>query len=280
MSELVKAALLGLVEGITEFLPISSTGHLIVASRLLELNDSAGALVVVIQLGAVLAVLWFYRRDLGDRLRHPRQNLAFLGMMAVATAPAALLGFFLAEFIKSVLFDPTVVGWALVGGGVLLWLVDSRPRPMESPDLEISSTGFVDAPGPAGLETVGWRRAAVIGVAQVFALIPGISRSGATIIGGLTSGLDRETATSFSFYLALPILGGATIYDLSRGAATISASGQTGIYLIGVAVGFVTAYLAIGWLLKYVASHDFRVFAVYRVVIGVIVLTMASSGAL
>ncbi len=278
MIELLKAALLGLVEGVTEFLPISSTGHLIVVSRLLGLRDSAGSLVVVIQLGAVLAVLWFYRSDLAARIRHPRQNLVFLGMMAVATAPAALLGFFLQDFIKSVLFDPVVVGWALVGGGLLLWLADSRPHPTDSPDVEISSTGFVDAPGPAGLETIGWLRAAVIGAAQVLALIPGVSRSGATIIGGLGAGLDRETATSFSFYLAIPILGGATIYDLMGSASTISASGQAGIYVVGVIVGFVTSYLVIGWLLRYVASHNFRIFAVYRLAIGAIILVMASVG--
>lgn len=267
MNEFLQAALLGLVEGVTEFLPVSSTGHLIVASELLGFRDSGGTFEIVIQLGAVLAVAWFYRQDLWLRLRTLSSSAVtrhFALNVIIACLPAALLGFALKDVITGVLFSPAVVGASLILGGLVLWWVD-RPKP---PSGEVA----LGHDGPRGLDAISTRQALLIGLAQTVALIPGVSRSGSSIVGGLLTGLDRPTATAFSFYLAIPVLGGATLYELLDNLGEIMASGQTGVYATGLAVSFVTALLAVSWLLRYIAHHDFRGFALYRVVVGLLIL--------
>lgn len=272
MNEPLQASLLGIVEGVTEFLPISSTGHLIVASSLLGFQDSGGTFEIVIQLGAVLAVVWFYRHDLWSRLRATPSNLAvgrFWLSVIVACLPAAVLGFALQEFITRVLFSPMVVAFSLILGGLVLGWVD-RPRPIETDNPDPSP------PVASGLDAIRPTQALLIGLAQTVALIPGVSRSGSSIVGGLLTGLDRPTATAFSFYLAIPVLGGATLFKLLQNLRQIMASGQLGIFAIGLGVAFITALLTVRWLLRYVSRHDFRLFALYRILAGLLILVWAN----
>jgi undecaprenyl-diphosphatase len=229
--------------------------------------ETAGASIeIVIQLGAVLAVVWFYRADLRSRLvdlREPDRDTGFWVRLAVAAAPAMTVAFLFGDVIMDVLFTPAVVASALIVGGVVLWLVD---RHVAEPSPRAAT---------ASLDAVSLRQALLIGVVQVLALIPGTSRSASSIVGGLLGGLDRPTATAFSFYLALPTLGGATLYELVRNLGTLLEDGDLFLLIVGIVVAFVTALLAIGWLLRYVSGHDFRWFALYRVVLGVIVLVLA-----
>lgn len=282
MLELLKAAVLGLVEGITEFLPISSTGHLIVSSKLIGAEDSGGTFELVIQLGAVLAVAWFYRHDLVTRIRAGRSSGRFWLMLLLAVLPAGIVGWLLGDWIKSMLFSPVTVGVALIVGGVVLWLIERTPHRETSPDVDIEPGGILDldAAGPGGLDAIQPGQAIRIGLIQLASFVPGVSRSGATIVGGLLTGLDRETATVFSFYLALPTLGAATVFDLLRNLDEITAGGQTGRFAVGIVVAFLTALASIGWLLQYVSSHDFRPFAKYRIVVGTLILGLVAAGVL
>ena len=264
--ELIAIVILGILEGITEFLPISSTGHLIVATEAMGLDSIGATVEIVIQLGAVLAVFWLYRADLGARigdLRRPDRDLRFWVRLAVAAVPAMAVGFLLSDLITEVLFTPAVVATALIVGGVVLWLVD-RYVPER-----------VEGQSTASLDTMTMRQAVLIGLLQVLALIPGTSRSASSIVGGLLGGLDRPTATAFSFYLALPTLGGATLYVLLKNLGTLLDSGDLPILVVGIVVAFVTALVAMRWLLGYVAGHDFRWFALYRVVLGIVILVTA-----
>lgn len=269
MFTLVEAVILGIVEGLTEFLPISSTGHLIVAARALGV-EGGGTFEIVIQLGAVLAVAWFFRKDLMTRLRGP---LRFWGILGIGFLPVAVVGLAVGDAIKKALFNTTTVGLALLVGGILLWWAESHPA--ESPRPESA-----DIDRGAGLDGIGVGRALRIGLVQVLALIPGMSRSGATIIGGLLVGLDRKTATTFSFYLAIPTLGSATLYDLVRNLDSIIGRGQSSEYAVGIGVAFVAAYGSIGWLLGYVSRHDFKPFAIYRILAGSAVIALGVAGIL
>lgn len=202
MSNPFSAALLGVVEGVTEFLPISSTGHLIVAADLIRF-DAAVAFEIIIQLGAVLAVIWFYHQQLLEQARqlpHDRGLQRFWLNIVLAFIPAAIVGLLLGDYIERVLFSPHVVAVSLIIGGLVLWIIESVPRqPVAHEALQITA-----------------RQALIVGLAQLAALIPGVSRSGATIVGGMLSGLNRPAATEFSFYLAIPTLGAATLYSLAK----------------------------------------------------------------
>ena len=259
MLELLKALLLGIVEGISEFLPISSTGHLIVVSDLINFERSlGGTFELFIQFGAVLAVVVFYARDLLAQAKAvPRDRAVqrFWLNIVIAVLPAGILGLLVRDWIKEKLFSPAVIAPALVLGGVILILVERREH-------KGGTTDLVD---------VTPRQALIIGLAQVLALIPGTSRSGASIVGGLLSGLDRRTATAFSFYLAIPTLGGATVLDLLMSLDLVNRQDVLNL-LVGTAVSFAVALLAIGWLLHYVSRNDFKSFGVYRIVIGLVVL--------
>ena len=253
---LVQALILGVVEGLTEFLPISSTGHLILAGDLLGFSDErAKVFDVAIQSGAMLAVVWEYRR------RFFVVDVALWRNLAVAFAPAAAIGLALGGAIKSHLFAPVPVALAFIVGGVIILWVERRPR----------------APRIESTQAMGWRDALLVGFAQCFALIPGTSRSGATIIGGMLFGLSRPAATEFSFFLAVPTLFAAGGYDLWTHRAMLSAD-DLGMVAAGAAVSFVCAFAVIRWLVRYVATHDFRPFAWYRIAFGLVVLATAWGG--
>ena len=254
----IVAAILGVVEGITEFLPISSTGHLIVASDLLKFEDSKGVFEIVIQLGAVLAVIWLYHKELLTQARTVASDAgvrSFWLAIVVAFIPAAILGFLFDDFITSVLFSPLVVAVSLIVGGIILWLVEG---------MEHRST-------TTKLKDISLFQALGVGCVQVLAMIPGVSRSGATIVGGLLTGLDRPLATTFSFYLAMPTLGAATLYSLLKSFSDLSSDMITSL-LIGMVVAFVVSLMVMRWLLRFVASNSFRSFAVYRIIAGVVLL--------
>lgn len=271
--DLLQAFILGVVEGITEFLPISSTGHLLVTSQAIGAANTAGTFEIVIQAGAVLAVLLFYRKQLLERaLAFPASWHArrFWFTLLAAFMPAAVVGLLFDDYLDALLGDPhlnaRVVAIALIVGGVILWLVDRKGH----------SEG--EEPVPADtFRVISFRQALLIGLAQCLALVPGVSRSGATIVGGLLTGLSRREATEFSFYLALPTLGAATGYTLLKNFDKLVQVGSVGSLLVGTVVAFITSLLAMGWLLRYVSGHDFRGFAVYRVVAGVLILLWAQA---
>ena len=256
MIELVYALILGVVEGITEFLPISSTGHLILASALLGATDERWKVFnIVIQTGAMLAVVWEYRA------RFFRIDIALYRNLIVAFIPAAVVGLAFSKFIKAHLFHAVPVALAFIVGGVIILLVERRsftPRVEET-------------------RAMTWLDALKVGVAQCFALIPGTSRSGATIVGGMLFGLSRRAATEFSFFLAVPTLVAAGGYDLFKNRALLSAH-DAPIFGIGLVVAFVSAFVVIRWLIRYVATHDFKPFAWYRIAFGLLVLLTAWTG--
>ena len=249
-ANLLHALILGLVEGITEFLPISSTGHLILAGTLLGFADErAGVFFVAIQTGAMLAVVWEYRA------RFFRIDPALYRNLIVAFIPAAVLGLLFSKYIKSYLFHAVPVAIAFIVGGVIILFVEKssfKPR--------IQNT-----------RAMSWLDALKVGFAQCFALIPGTSRSGATIIGGMLFGLSRPAATEFSFFLAVPTLCAAGAYDLWKNRALFSAD-DLGMFAVGLSVSFASAFIVIRWLIRYVATHDFRPFAWYRIAFGILVL--------
>ncbi|HKY31697.1 MAG TPA: undecaprenyl-diphosphate phosphatase [Candidatus Polarisedimenticolia bacterium] len=254
--------LLGVIEGITEFLPISSTGHLIVAGHLLGFTGpQAETFEIVIQLGAILAVVWEFRRHLfsvaaGALGLQPLAGSRELAVnLAIAFLPAAVAGALLHGAIKELLFGPVTVAWALVGGGVAMLAIEaSAPR--------IRTTSLMEVP---------WRSALLIGLAQTVSLFPGVSRAAATIMGGMLAGLDRTTATQFSFYLAIPTMMAATVYDLSKSWSLLS-RGDLAFLALGFAAAFVSALLAVRALVRYVSLYDFRPFAWYRIALGLATL--------
>jgi undecaprenyl-diphosphatase len=263
MDEWWKAVLLGFVEGLTEFLPISSTGHLLVIADMLRFDGSVGGTFeIFIQLGAVLAVLGFYARDLLSQAlalpRDPSTRRFWLGV-AIAFVPAAVIGLALHDWIKRVLFvSPTVIAWSLIVGGLIFLVVERLPqRPVTTSDVT----------------QISLRQAFGIGVAQVCALVPGVSRSGATIIGGMLAGLDRQSATSFSFYLALPTLGAATLVDLYGSLDQLAPEDLVRL-IVGTTISLIVAWASIGWLLRYVARHTFVPFGLYRIAAGVLILAL------
>src|SRR5262245_17694010 len=258
---------LGVVEGLTEFLPISSTAHLLITADLLHFSNSiGGTFEIFIQLGAILAVVLYYARDLLAQARALPTSAPirrFWLSIVLAFLPAALVGLALRKWIKAVLFAaPAVIAASLILGGLVLIAVELLLR-RRATTTEAEEVSFGQALG--------------IGVAQLFALIPGVSRSGASIVGGLLSGLDRRAATTFSFYLAIPTLGAATIVDL-LGSLHQMTAGDLARLLVGTLVAFVVAWLSIGWLLRYVASHSFVAFGIYRIAAGVLILGLLAIG--
>jgi undecaprenyl-diphosphatase len=278
---ILKAVILGLVEGFTEFLPISSTGHLILVADLLDFNDEKSkAFNVIIQFGAILAVCWEYRQKLisvviGITSRRASQRFAI--NVIIATIPAIVLALIFGEYIKSALFSPTPVATALIAGGFIIFWAEARQKKFES---EIGN-GVLISRDIDSVDDLNWRDALKIGLAQCAALIPGTSRSGATIIGGMLFGLPRKVATEFSFFLAIPVIAGATLYELIKlrdvlGDTSWSTFGP--VLGVGFVVSFVSAFVCIRWLIRYVATHDFRIFAWYRIIFGVLVLLTAWTG--
>ncbi len=264
-TQILHALILGFVEGFTEFLPISSTGHLILAGQLLGFNgEKAKVFMIAIQLAAIFAVVWEYR----VRLSHvaatlhtePASRRLAVNLMA-GFLPAAVLGLLFYKEIKGYLFNPIVVASALVIGGVLILWAERRKHVVSTPTVD----------------DLDWRRALAVGFAQALAMIPGTSRSGATIIGGLFLGLSRKAAAEFSFFLAIPTMFAATAYDLYKNWQLFDVH-DVPLFVVGGAAAFVSALIAVRTLIKFVSRHDYTLFAWYRIVFGGVVLATAYFG--
>lgn len=253
------AFILGIVEGITEFIPVSSTGHLILAAELLKFNDeSSKVFEIVIQLGAILAVMFEYKKKLIQTFKgafNEKVSQNFIIHLFIAFLPAAIMGLLFHKLIKLYLFNPLIVGVSLVIGGLIMILIEKK--------LTFKIETNVDQ--------ITKKQAFIVGLAQCFALIPGVSRSASTIMGGLISGLDRKTATEFSFYLAIPIIFAASIFDLTTNFSILH-SHHIPIFLIGFITAFISAYLIIKIFIKYVANNNFIIFGWYRIFIGIIAI--------
>jgi undecaprenyl-diphosphatase len=266
---LIKAALMGVVEGLTEFLPISSTGHLILAGALLGFDDErAKVFDIAIQTGAIFAVIlvyWHKIRDTLAALPTQKQAQQFALNVLIAFIPAVLLGLLFGKAIKAHLFTPVVVASTfIIGGFIILW-AEKRQK------------NAATAPRILDVDAMTWRDALKVGLLQCLAMIPGTSRSGATIIGGMLIGLSRKAATDFSFYLAIPTLIGAGAYSLVKERALLSMS-DLPMFLVGLVFSFISAWLCVRWLLRFISSHSFNGFAWYRIAFGIVVLGTAWSG--
>jgi undecaprenyl-diphosphatase len=263
---LVKAAVMGIVEGLTEFLPISSTGHLILAGSLLGFDDAkAKVFDIAIQTGAIFAVILVYWQKIHSTVvalpRQPKARRLAINVV-IGFLPAVVLGLIFGKMIKAHLFTPVVVASTfIIGGFIILW-AEKRP------------------PGSVRIEHVDdmtmWD-ALKVGLVQCFAMIPGTSRSGSTIIGGMLLGLSRQAATDFSFFLAIPTLIGAGAYSLYKERALLSAA-DIPLFAVGLVFSFLSAWLCVRWLLKYISTHDFIPFAWYRIAFGIVVLATAWTG--
>ena len=249
------AFLLGIIEGVTEFLPVSSTGHLIIGAELLGfIHPSSKVFEIFIQLGAILAVVVEYRKKIVDTfigVQTDKTAQVFTKNLIIAFIPAAILGFFLHSLIELYLFNPIVVGIALVVGGILMIIIEKKlPNRPKVNDDKISN-----------------KQALIIGIAQCFSLIPGVSRAASTIMGGLIGGLDRKTATEFSFFLAIPIIFAASVFDLSSNIDILSKS-DIPVFVIGFITAFFSSYLIIKIFIWFVAHNTFVVFGWYRIIVG------------
>jgi undecaprenyl-diphosphatase len=266
---LIKAALMGVVEGLTEFLPISSTGHLILAGALLGFNDDkAKVFDIAIQtgaIGAVILVYWQKIRATLVALPTDTQARQFALNVLIAFVPAVLLGLLFGKAIKAHLFTPMVVASTFILGGVVILWAERRQAQL---------------PGAVRIQEVddmSWKDALKVGLVQCLAMVPGTSRSGATIIGGMLMGLSRKAATDFSFYLAIPTLIGAGAYSLFKERALMSWA-DVPMFGVGLLASFVSAWLCVHWLLRFIATHSFTGFAWYRIVFGLVVLATAWGG--
>lgn len=265
----LQSIILGIVEGLTEFLPVSSTGHLILTGDIIRFDEPwADTFYIAIQAGAIVAVCWHYRRRLIAivcNLFKPGKEQRLAVNIVVGFLPAAVLGALLSSFVKSHFFNAFTVALALVVGGLLILWIESRhgkrgivPRVQEIDDMSACD-------------------AFAVGCMQCFALIPGTSRSGSTIIGGLILGLSRKAATEFSFFLAIPTIFGATVWDLWQSREALSVDSLPAI-AVGFVVSFFSAIVVVRWLLRYVSGHDFRAFGWYRIVFGFVILAAGSLG--
>ncbi len=264
----LKALIMGIVEGCTEFLPISSTGHLILAGSLLDFTgDNVKVFSIAIQAGAMLSVVWVYRQKIINVVKGMFTNAKdrkFVINLIVAFLPAAVLGVLFSRKIQDFLFYPVPVAAAFIVGGLLIIFVERKNE--KNPVARVES-----------VDDMTLMDAFKVGCAQAFALIPGTSRSGATIIGGMLFGLSRKAATEFSFFLAMPTLFGAAVYSVFKERALLSAA-DVPLFTIGTISAFVSAFLCVRWLLRYISSHNFIPFAWYRIAFGIFVLVSAHYG--
>ena len=263
----LKAVLMGLLEGLTEFLPVSSTGHLIIAGELIGFLEQPlrGVFQVAIQLGAILAVCWLYREKLfrvsAGVVRGDAASWRFATNLLIAFLPAMVLGLLFYKVIKGVLFYPVPVAIALIAGGLVILWAERRAHVVRV----------------AEVDDMGWRDALLVGLCQCLALVPGTSRSGATIIGGMLLGLDRKAATDFSFYLAIPTMFAATVYDVYKHRDLFQAD-DIALLATGFVSAFVAAFLTVKALVAFVARHSFTPFAWYRIAFGLLVLGLWAGG--
>ena len=273
----LKAAIMGVVEGLTEFLPISSTGHLILTASLLDMTgETAKVFEIAIQTGAMFAVVWEYRTRLGAVVaglgdQAPAQR--FVRNLLIAFVPAVVLGLAFGSAVKAHLFHPVPVALAfIVGGLIILWVERRHHAAFGERDLEGRRLARVET-----VDDMSALDALKVGLVQCAALIPGTSRSGATIIGSMLFGFSRKAATEFSFFLGIPTLMGAGAYSLYKQRHALSLA-DLPMFAVGLAFAFLSALLCIRWLIRYVSSHDFRVFAWYRIAFGALVLLTAWGG--
>jgi len=262
---LMHGIILGIVEGLTEFLPVSSTGHLILVGQLLGFNDDKGKVFeIAIQFAAILAVVWEYRARLAHTLTsitsEPASSRLAINLI-VAFLPAAVLGFLFLKQIKAYLFNPIVVASAFIIGGFLILWAERRQHVIHA----------------ESIDNMSWRDALKVGFAQALAMIPGTSRSGATIIGGLFFGLSRRAATEFSFFLAIPTMFAATFYDVYKNRDLFSMD-DIALFAVGGTVSFISAFIAVRGLIRFISRHDFTIFAWYRIAFGILVLISAQMG--
>jgi undecaprenyl-diphosphatase len=263
---LVKAFFLGIIEGLTEFLPISSTGHLILVGKWIEFaSNEAKVFEIVIQLGSILAVVWIFRerliKTIVGTLRLDPTQLAFTRNLLLAFLPSAIVGLLFIKAIKSLFFHPAVVAVTLfLGGLIMLWVERTRPDGQAHAKNISART----------LDQISWKQALVVGCAQCLSMIPGTSRSGSTIIGGMMAGIERKTATEFSFFLAIPTMLAAASYDLYKHGNLLSQQD-----MLAIAVGFVSAFISalivVRAILAFVSRHTYRIFAWYRILLSLIV---------
>jgi undecaprenyl-diphosphatase len=282
---LCKALILGIVEGLTEFLPISSTGHLILVGDLLGFNDDRGkAFEVIIQFGAILAVCWEFRSKLwsvASTITTSSASQRFVINVLIASIPAMSLALLFGKYIKQFLFSPVPVAMAFIGGALIIFWAEHRQAQMARVGNQTASTA---KRAIASVDDLRPLDALKVGLAQCAALIPGTSRSGATIIGGMLFGLPRAVATEFSFFLAIPVIGGATAYELLKlWFNPIQTSSAEAMHfgwaiLVGFIAAFISAFICVRWLIQYVASHTFVPFAWYRIIFGMVVLITAYTG--
>jgi undecaprenyl-diphosphatase len=283
-----KALILGIVEGLTEFLPISSTGHLILVGDLLGFNDERGkAFEVIIQFGAILAVCWEFRSKLwsvASTIKTSSASQRFVMNVLIASIPAMTLALLFGKYIKQFLFSPVPVAMAFIGGALIIFWAESRQKQIVNVDSSADEAAKDGKRAIASVDDLRPLDALKVGLAQCAALIPGTSRSGATIIGGMLFGLPRAVATEFSFFLAIPVIGGATAYELIKlWINPIQTSGAEAMHfgwaiVVGFIAAFISAFICVRWLIQYVASHTFVPFAWYRIVFGVVVLITAYTG--
>jgi len=262
--DILSALLLGIIEGLTEFLPVSSTGHLLVGGKLLGFKDDTALFTVVIQLGAILAAAWYFRNDLAYIVRQCLSKdpamLTFVRNVCIGLLPAGIIGF-IVEKTVGIPDSLTLIALALIVGGFIFLAVESKLA------IDSKKTGEVD------YDSITLKRSLLIGLAQCLALVPGVSRSGATIVAGLASGLDRKTAAVFSFYLSIPIMLAASMLKLASGRSELqNISGGTIGLIVGTIAAAVTAFITVSWLMKYIQTNTFKPFAYYRIVLGSIIL--------
>ena len=265
---LLKAAIMGVVEGLTEFLPISSTGHLILTATLLNWHgDKVKLFEVVIQTGAIMAIVSLYiKRLMQTVVDLPREQVAqrFTGNILLGFIPAALAGVLFIDVIKGVLFSPLVVAGGFIAGGVIMLWVEARQARQPSQRID-------------DIDAISWKDALGVGLIQMLALVPGVSRSGATIIGAMALGFTRKSATEFSFFLAIPMLFGAAAYDLYKNSHLLTVQ-DIPMFAVGLLVSWLAAWVSVKWLLRYVVSHTFVPFAWYRIGFGALIILTATLG--
>ncbi len=260
-NQILPALLIGILEGLTEFLPVSSTGHIILATDILGFKTPPGKVFeVVIQLGSILAVCWLYRArllDIATTLHKKQESRAIAAGVTISVLPALILGAAFHGYIKEHLFNPVVVGIMLAIGGVIIIAVEKYRKKSGSTINDLASIPI--------------KIALLIGLIQCLALIPGVSRSGATIIGSLVLGLNRKTAAEFSFFLAIPTIFAASAYDLMKNFHEL---GKSDALIIGVGFisAFISGFIVVKWLIRYIARHDFTVFGYYRIAVGLLIL--------
>jgi len=257
---ILKAMILGIVEGVTEFLPVSSTGHLIIVGDLIDFlsEEKRNVFEIVIQLGSILSVVWLYHarfKTIARTIVSDKQSQQFVLQLLIAFLPLAILGLLFHHQIKAVLFNPISVASALITGGLIILYIEKLS--LKARISKIESMTMLDA--------------LKIGLAQALALIPGVSRAGATILGGMSFGLSRQVATEFSFFLAVPVMFAASGYDLLKNRHLLTLD-DAGLFAIGFIAAFLSALVAIKTFIRFIAAHDFRVFAWYRIALGLIVL--------